>query len=145
MSGTPTSFCAQRYPDDPSISDDTELLRRIHPNHVVYDENLQRFRPTSQAFRDDRDGDPMSVYLSSVLGNEGRPPSTLLAAYDRYALASVTAHLARSLSQTVHPEPEPDESAHAVVCGEKDSGGKNAPRKRFAEAAVWVVAPQPRV
>jgi hypothetical protein len=141
MTGTPTSFCTQRYPDDPSISGSTELLRRIPPAQIIFDQNLQRHRPTSQAFRDDLDEDPMSVYLSSILAHEGRPPSAVLAGHDGFALASVTAQLARSLSQTVHPDPLPDETSHAVVCGNKESGGKNAPRKRFAEAAVWVVAP----
>jgi len=140
MTEAPSSYCAEHYPDDPTVADGADLLRRIPPNHVIYDENLKQHRPSSQAFRDDRDGDPMSVYLSPVLVSENRELSAVLTGHQGFALAAVTAGLARSLSQTVHPDPIPEESSHAVVCGDKESGSRRVART-LAKAAVWVVRP----
>ena len=140
MTGTPSTYCAEHYPDDPNIAGDTNLLRRIPPTQIVYDDNLNQRRPSSQAFRDDQDGDPMSVYLSSVLAAEDRPASAVLEGHDGFAVAAVTAELARSLSQTVHPDPIPEESSHAVVCGDKDAKSRKV-AKTFAKAAIWIVNP----
>lgn len=136
-------FCLEHFPDDAAVTDETLLFRRIPPKHVYFDENENRFRPSSAAFEDDGDGDPMSAHLSSVLVAEAREPVTLLAGHEGYSLASITAALARSKSQTVHPDPLPAESAHAVVCGEKERGKKNAPKRVFALQAQWAVFNQP--
>jgi hypothetical protein len=133
------SFCSENFPDDPSIADDTNLFRRIPSWHHFFDENENRWRPSSAAFEDDGDGDPMSVYLSTVLLGGNREPSDVLAGHQGYSLASITAGLARVNNQTVHPDPLPEESSHAVVCGDKVKGKKNAPKRQFAKAAAWVV------
>lgn len=140
------SFCSDNYPDDRAIPDNADLFRRIPPWHHIYDQNLNRWRPSSAAFEDDGDADPMSVYLSSVLAAEHRNPSAVLAGHEGYSLASISAGLARSKGQTVHPEPLPDESSHALVCGNKGHNTKSAPRKTFAAQAVWFVLnpPPPR-
>ncbi len=135
------TFCSENFPDDPSIPNATELLRRIPPWHVHFDANENRLRPSSAAFEDDGDDDPMSAYLSSVLAAESREPSTVLAGHEGYALASITAALAREHLQTVHPDPLPEETSHAAICGDKESGKKNAPKRKFALAARWVIAP----
>src|ERR1700674_870735 len=108
------SFCSENFPDDPTIKDDTSLLRRIPPWHRFFDQNENRWRPSSAAFEDDDEGDPMSVYLSTVLLRENREPSVVLAGHKGYSLASITAGLARRYSQTVHPDPLLEESSHAV-------------------------------
>lgn len=41
------------YRDDPTISDDADLWRRIPPWHIVSDENIGVMRPSSAAFEDD--------------------------------------------------------------------------------------------
>ena len=79
----------------------------------------------------------MSVYLSSVLTAEARGPLTVLAGHEGYSLASITAGLARSRDQTVHPDPLPEETAHAVVCGDKGKNKSSAPKKKFAKEAEW--------
>jgi hypothetical protein len=137
------SFCSDNYPDDPSISDGTNLLRRIPIWHVHFDKNLGRWRPSSAAFEDDGDDDPMSVYLSSVLASENREPSAVLADHAEYSLASFTAGLARTNNQTVHPDPEPDETAHALICGDKGGSSKRAPKRQFAQNAEWIVLKPP--
>ena len=140
------TFCSDHYPDDPTIEDETKLFRRIPPWHHVFDGNTNQWRPSSAAFQDDNDGDPMSVYLSSVLAAESRNPSTVLIGHEGYSLAAITAGLARSKAQTVHPEPLLDETSHAVVCGQKGNNTKGAPRKQFALNAVWFALnpPTPR-
>jgi hypothetical protein len=136
-----TSFCLEHFPDDPSIEAETELLRRIPPHHFFWDENTGLIRPSSAAFEDDDDEDPMSVYLSTVLASEQREAASVLVGHDGYALASITAGLAREKKQTVHPDPLPEESSHTVVCGDKRSGNKKSAKKVFAHSARWVVAP----
>jgi hypothetical protein len=136
-----TSFCLEHFPDDPSIQNESELLRRIPPRHFVRDDNLGTVRPSSAAFEDDDDNDPMSVYLATVLAAEHREASSVLAGHAGYALASITAGQAREKDQTVHPEPLPEEVSHAVVCGDKRSGNKKSAKKVFAISAKWVVRP----
>jgi len=136
-----TSFCQEHFPDDHSIENDAELLRRIPPHHFFRDGNSGLIRPSSAAFEDDDDNDPMSVYLATVLAVEHRDVTCVLAGHAGYGLASITAGIAREKKQTVHPDPLPDESAHAVVCGDKRSGNKNSAKKTFAMTAKWVVAP----
>lgn len=131
------SFCREHFPDDPSIEDDTGLLRRVPPWHFIMDQNLSRTRPSSAAFEDDDDNDPMSVCLATVLAAEDRNPESVLAGHNGYASASITAGLARAHDQTVHPDPLPEESAHAVVCGDKKTSVKRA----FSRTAVWIIEP----
>jgi hypothetical protein len=137
------SFCSENFPDDLSIADATSLFRRIPRWHLFFDHNENRWRPSSAAFEDDDDRDPMSVYLSTVLARENREPSAVLAGHDGYSLAAITARLARANNQTVHPDPLPEESSHAVVCGNKGKDKKSAPKRQFAKAAAWVVFDQP--
>lgn len=137
------SFCSENFPDDPSIEDGASLFRRIPPCHCIFDKNENRWRPSSAAFEDSDDGDPMSVYLSIVLLRENREPSVVLAGHEGYSLASITAGLARMHNQTVHPDPLPEESSHAVVCGDKGKNKKSAPRKQFAKEAAWIVLDPP--
>ena len=128
---------SREYLDDPTIPDKAELLRRIPSHHFYFDENLGQVRPSSAAF-DDPDGSPMSVILAEVLSQSGRALETTLAGHEGFALASITAGLARECGQGIAREPLPDEPAHAVVFGKKTKGV----RKRLARAALWVVSPQ---
>jgi hypothetical protein len=137
------SFCSENFPDDQSIEDNTSLLRRIPPRHCIFDENENRWRPSSAAFEDDDDGDPMSIYLSTILFQEKRELSDVLVGHDGYSLASITAGLARANNQTVRPDPLPEESSHGVVCGDKGKNKKSAPKKRFAMAATWIILDPP--
>ena len=125
------------YCDDPTILDEDNLWRRIHPRWLKYDDNLGRVRPTSGAFQDPKDGSPMSV----VLEKEHSNPNAYLRKFIDidYTLASITAGLARECCQSVAREPQPDESAHSVVFGKKTE----RIRKRFAIEAEWVIPPYP--
>lgn len=130
--------CGRSFPDDPRVADHVRLLRRVPPWHFVPDDNLGGLRPSSAAFEDDRDGDPMSVYRRDVIELEGGEPSRVLANHPNFGLVSISAGHVRSTRQTVHPDPVPDESSHAVVCGPKT----RRTRKSYARQAEWVVGPR---
>lgn len=129
------------YTDDATIADEAILLRRIPPRHLVYDENLMRWRPSSAAFENHPDGSPMSVLLADVLRTSGRNAADALRGHEGFALAAITAGLARAHHQDVAREPLPDEPAHAVVVGIKTQ----AIRRKLAKQATWAVPPPPEV
>lgn len=136
-----STFCIEHFPDDPSIEDTADLLRRIPPAHFVPDGNSGLVRPSSAAFEDDNDADPMSVYLSTVLVANQREYASVLVGHPGYGLAAITAGMAREKNQTVHPDPIPEEVSHTVVCGNKRLGGNNSAKKTFAHNARWVIPP----
>ena len=76
--------------NDPSISDDARLLRRIIPEWIVPDENTNSTRVSSQAFSnstsEDGQEEGMSVFLEAVLVEEGRNVSSLLTGYEKNAI-----------------------------------------------------------
>lgn len=98
-------------PDDPSISDDTELWRRVHPKQFHTDENSGEVRPSTAAFNDRE--------MSVVIAAESRGVDAVLAGYDEYGLVSFRAGFARELGQRIVRDPTPDEPAHALVIGAK--------------------------
>ena len=129
---------AAEYTDDDTILREVELYRRIPPEWLVRDQNLGIVRPSSQAFQDSRDGTPMSVALSDVLLAAGREPGSVLAGLEGFALASITAGLARECRQGIQRDPIQEEPAHAFVFGKKTSGVKS----RFAKECRWVIQPE---
>jgi hypothetical protein len=120
------------YRDDPTIPDEAELWRRIPHWHVHFDVRLNRLRPASAAFDDDPDSD-----MSVVLADETPGPDAVLAGHQGFALAAITAGLARACGLGVVRDPLPDNPAHAVVFGPKT----NAVIRRLARQATWVIAP----
>jgi hypothetical protein len=139
------------YKDDPSISDNDALLRRvpIHPSQIVKDGNLGRYRPSSAAFSDHPDGSPMSVTLQTELENLGVPARQALIGYETtHVLVSFQASVARQYGQGIAREPiiagiqtdpifDAVQTAHGVVFGKKTKSTQRA----LAKAAIWVVAP----
>jgi hypothetical protein len=123
-----------QYPDNPSIKDTDQILRRIHPSHWIRDSNLGKIRPTSQAFKDSSDGTPMSINLNNLL----KSPEEAIEGYPGHLLVSFTAGFARhTLNQRVGPEPLPEDPSHGYVAGDK---GKSN-REKFANSADWVIKP----
>ncbi len=129
--------CARNFPDDPAVADEVKLLRRIPERHFYFDDNLRRIRPSSAAFEDDQDGDPMSVYRHDIIESEDGDIGRVMIGHEGYALASLTAGQVRSKVQTVFSAPLPDESSHAKVCGPKS----RQTRRWFSRQAAWVIAP----
>ena len=125
------------YQDDPTILDPDPIWRRVPDDHWIYDENQGRARPSSDAFRDDPDGSPMSVFL----GNETPAVADILVGHDGYKVASVTAGFARELKQRIARDPIlPEWPSHALVVGDKRRQGRD---KKFAKASVWVAGAAP--
>ncbi|MFW6169793.1 MAG: hypothetical protein ACODAD_04825 [Planctomycetota bacterium] len=125
------------YVDDPTIADDSPLWRRIAPQQVIYDENLGRHRPTSDAFQNHRNGSPMSVVLGQDVLDAGRNPESVLEGHEEFSLAAITAGLAREKEQGIQRAPLPEEPAHAEVFGKKTK----SVQKAFSKASQWVVPP----
>jgi hypothetical protein len=101
--------------DDGSVPQDAGLLRRIHPDHVVADENTGQSRPSSAAFRDSE----MSVDAEPVLTANGRDWHFTLQGYPQYSLVRFRASIAREKGLAVVPKPLPTNSAHTIVRGNK--------------------------
>jgi hypothetical protein len=125
------------YRDDPAILDEADLWRRIPPKHFVKDDNLGQVRPSSAAFENHPNGSPMSVVLADAVIASSRAPDAVLTGHEGFALAAITAGLARECEQGIAREPLPDEPAHAVVFGKKT----NSVKKRLAKGSRWVVPP----
>lgn len=134
---TSLAECRARFPDDPGIEDDVGLLRRVPRWHFVPDKNRGGRRPSSAAFCDDTNGEPMSVYRTDVIAAEGERPDRVMTGHAGFGLVSVTAGTCRQKQQTVHADPLPDETAHALVCGPKT----RSHRRWFASHSEWVVLP----
>ena len=120
------------------MADGVALLRRVPPKHLYLDENLGRWRPSSAAFEDDGDGDPMSVYRRDVIEAKGGDVRRVMVGHEGYALAFLTAGQVRPKSQTVHTDPLTEESSHTQVCGPKPK----STCRWFAKKAEWAITPQ---
>ena len=89
------------YGDDPSVSNDEILYRRVRREQWHWAEG----RPQSGAFDDSPDGSPMSVALHSLLLSAGLKPQDLLAGHAEFGLVRFTAELARGLGLAVTTKP----------------------------------------
>lgn len=129
------------YHDDDTIHDETLLLRRVPSRHniyIIWDDNRKRWRPSSASFEDHPDGSPMSVVLADTLAELERPLTSALEGHERgFALASITAGLARANDQVVVRDPLPEEPAHGLVVGQKTK--KRC--RELAKSADWIVPP----
>lgn len=122
-----------RFEDDPTISGQERLFRRIPQSWVHWDENGSA-SISSAAFKDHE----LSVNLESVMARIGRQPEDCIRGYAGYGLAAITAAHARSLQQAVARDPLPDEPAHGVVYGDKKHRGISG---KLRDGAQWVVVP----
>jgi len=114
--------------DDPSVTDDTILWRRVLPDWLHKNEDGS-YRPQSIAFVD-RGSHELSVHISHMT-----TPQKALAGFPDDSLASFTAGFARSLGFKVVPDSTPVDPSHALIC--PSPTGKKA--KKFAKESTWVV------
>ncbi len=124
--------------DDTTITNDSQLWRRIHPKWVVPDQNTGNLRVSSAAFDNSPDGSPTSVLLAYLVRETGRTAEDVITRFDSYALASITAGEARDCKQGVVHDADPNEPAHAYVFGQKTKAYKRC----LARSAQWVISPE---
>lgn len=79
----------------------------------------------------------MSVFLEDVIVEDGRAPESVLVGYETNGLIALTAGWVRSFRQGVIRDPIPEEIAHALVMGQKNSNT----RRKLARQYEWVVQP----
>ena len=124
--------------DDPTITPEQYLWRRIPPWHFTWDANDSNVRPTSSAFENDDDGGPMSVQLADVLTEHGLDENDVLCRHSGFAIARFTAETARDSNQRIVRDPRPpDDPAHALVIGDKPK----KVRRKLALASQWQTVP----
>jgi DNA-binding transcriptional LysR family regulator len=100
--------------DDRTIPDDAELWRRIHPRWFVLDEVTGERRVSTQAFENSPDDSGTSVVIAAESSE-----AMVMAGFDDYGLAMLTAGLAREQGQGVRRVPLPDVPGHAQIEGQK--------------------------
>jgi hypothetical protein len=116
---------------EPSIEPDEILWRRIHPDKWIFDKNLNRYRPTSENFKDRRRDEHLSSYIArEVPGGKER----LLQGHPNYGLAEYK--VSDALAFNLQVVREPDEiPGHVEVRGKKD---RFAPRvAEECRVLVW--------
>ena len=124
--------------DDLSVDGDTDLFRRVPPDHwklvdgefVLRDGAFKNF-PNPERLR-------MSVVLGDTLARLGRQPDSILPAErPAFGVVAIKASAVRAEEQRIERSARDDEPAHGDVYGAKTEGR----RKRFVAVAGWVVYP----
>jgi hypothetical protein len=130
--------------DDPTIADEEILLRRVPSRQLHWDPERGRYRPSSAAFDDDNEGDPMSVYLNSTMQALGlEAERTLDDQEPGFGVAGVFARVVRDEEQVVCRDPDPGppfhicDPAHGLVAGAKSTKRRSRVGRQF----FWVVEP----
>ncbi len=119
-------------PDDATIPDDAIVWRFVSPHQIVTGKDGEGVQPSTGAFDDSSDGDPMSA----VLASEGRDAASIVPTTCPGAgVVAFTAGYLRSLGLELERAPEPDEPDHIVVRGKKTK----SVTKALKRAADWVV------
>ena len=120
------------------VPDDAIVWRRVPPWHIEPNGVRPKkadgtFRPSSAAFEDDGDGDPMSVDIvddSLTIQRE-------LAGHEGYGVVSISVGELRKLDLDVRRKIEPNNPNHGQVIGHKTRSIRN----KIAEKCVWVFDP----
>ena len=111
--------------DDPGIGDDEIVFRRIAEVFVVNDENLQRLRPSTQAFRQDS----LSVYLGSMTN-----PDTVASEGTEPYIAAISVGFLRQLGLGIILDPSSGGLGHCLITGRRTRGKLN----RIVKETKWV-------
>jgi len=118
--------------DDLTIPDSEDLYRRIAKQWLVPDNTFGGLRLSRAAFKDRKK--EISVHLSSLI----TPLETMArGGTNIVGLVAVTAGQARSLNQVVVRDPNPNDEAHALICG---SQPKSIIRQ-LTKIAKWICYP----
>ena len=119
------------FQDDLSIPDEERLLRRVHIQQIVRDDDTGLARVSSGVFRDKE----LSINLESALSDLGGSAESCLQASSAHKLISITAQNARQFNQSVCRDPVPDDLSQGLVYGSKSGSVRDGLRA----AADWVI------
>ncbi len=111
--------------DDPTITVEAELWRRIHPDWWIKDHGTGIYRLASAAW----ENAPHTNALSVTIADETAGEHVLLDGHQGYGVAAITAGLARANHQVIARFPTQEDPAHAHVIGNKPKSVRNALRK----------------
>lgn len=100
--------------DDPTIFNEENLWRRVHPTQIWNDPNTGRLIISSAAFKGNSE---MSVNIASLTTREN-----VLLKYPEHSLAQFCAEVARTVGCIVIRDPLPEDYSHALVCGKNPKG-----------------------
>ena len=117
-------------PDDPTILDDDELLRRLHPRWIVRTTDPPKI--SSAAFQNFKGFEKLSANLGSLMTQYTQTWSDLLAGMPGYGIAGLSVGTARQHGQGVEKSPEPNDPSHVHVEGPKPK----SVQKKLAKAAT---------
>lgn len=122
------------HADDATIEDGNLLWRRVpdSPSFLTFDRSLGHHRVASSAFDDDRDDDPMSVFVARATSLE-----IVLHGHEEFGVVAFSAGFARSQGQAIYFSPDDGPQGHAKDAGPKTGGVRRA----FARVARWVRRP----
>ena len=117
-----------------AFPDDDLLWRRVpdSPSFLAFDGKLGHHRVASSAFDDDRDDDPMSVFVARATSL-----AIVLHGHEGFGVVAFSAGFARSHGQIVYFSPDDGPQGHAKVAGPKSGGVRRA----FARVARWIRRP----
>lgn len=131
---------SRNYKDDPGITDEDRLWRRLHPGQTVFDNNLQRRRPSSAAFSDSSDGTALSVSILRLRPSDD--PDALVAEHPGQGITEFTAGFARGMNQGVDHTPDEGGPDHGSVWDKKGSRSSGT-RSRLAKGCGVLREPAP--
>lgn len=127
MPGSPGDVFA----DDPSISDEARVLRRIPPGQVVNVPPTDR--PRSDAFSNSPDGTGTSVDI----WEEGWNSKDTLVDHENFGLVSLTVRNIRDAELGIVRNRIPGNPHHALIQGKKTKGKQRS----LAKASQWIKRP----
>ena len=115
--------------DDPSISDDAIVLRRVAHDQQFFDQRVGRLRPATSAFRQDSPDGLTSVYLMAET-----TPAIVAGGGSQAYLAAVRVGILRENGLGIIRTPESGGPGHCDVTGRKTRGRLT----RIVRQAEWV-------
>lgn len=115
--------------DDVDLDDNETVLRRVSEDFDIYDDNIERHRPSTQAFLQDGPDGAVSVYLSS----ETTPEVVASGGSEKYMVA-VTVAVLRRLGLGLVRDLSSGGPGHCVITGRKTKGKL----KQIIQEAEWV-------
>ena len=118
-------------PDDPSIDDGERLWRRVHPTQIELNPQTRQPDVSSGTFST-REEVSVSIASESVLAD-------FLRDNPDHSVIEFTAGAARALGCTVVRDPQPNDPAHALVCGTRSRGQLNKTQQELLNQASTLV------